>query len=174
MPVHVEVRMVRLTFGFEQRRGILQKRHADCVRTCCYRNARVQMGIYDAEVLVRGRLHREQSDAPAIQQQLQLVRSVQAFNFLVAVARQADLELVFTVLRKGVPNQRSTAGADWQSWDVFLLGENESTYVPMGTKHRLENSGMVDVHIIEVQWGSYLGEDDIIRFEDTYGRSSDD
>ena len=58
--------------------------------------------------------------------------------------------------------------------DVFLLGENESTYVPMGTKHRLENSGMVDVHIIEVQWGSYLGEDDIIRFEDTYGRSSDD
>jgi mannose-1-phosphate guanylyltransferase/mannose-6-phosphate isomerase len=54
--------------------------------------------------------------------------------------------------------------------DVFLLGENESTYIPMGTKHRIENPGKVELHIVEVQSGSYLGEDDIVRFEDVYGR----
>ncbi len=54
--------------------------------------------------------------------------------------------------------------------ETFLLGENESTYIPMGTKHRIENPGKVTLHIIEVQSGSYLGEDDIVRFEDVYGR----
>jgi mannose-1-phosphate guanylyltransferase/mannose-6-phosphate isomerase len=54
--------------------------------------------------------------------------------------------------------------------EVFLLGENESTYIPMGTKHRIENPGKVALHIIEVQSGTYLGEDDIVRFEDVYGR----
>jgi mannose-1-phosphate guanylyltransferase/mannose-6-phosphate isomerase len=54
---------------------------------------------------------------------------------------------------------------------VFPLKENESTYIPLGSKHRLENSGSEALHLIEVQSGSYLGEDDIVRFEDTYGRS---
>ena len=54
--------------------------------------------------------------------------------------------------------------------EVFLLGENESTYIPMGARHRIENPGKVELHIIEVQSGSYLGEDDIVRFEDIYGR----
>jgi len=54
--------------------------------------------------------------------------------------------------------------------ETFLLGENQSTYIPMGVKHRIANPGMVPVHIIEVQSGSYLGEDDIVRFEDRYGR----
>jgi mannose-1-phosphate guanylyltransferase / mannose-6-phosphate isomerase len=54
--------------------------------------------------------------------------------------------------------------------ESFLLGENESTFIPMGTKHRIENPGKVALHIIEVQSGSYLGEDDIVRFEDIYGR----
>jgi mannose-1-phosphate guanylyltransferase / mannose-6-phosphate isomerase len=54
--------------------------------------------------------------------------------------------------------------------DTFLLGENESTFIPMGTTHRLENPGKVPLHLVEVQSGSYLGEDDIVRFEDTYGR----
>jgi mannose-1-phosphate guanylyltransferase / mannose-6-phosphate isomerase len=54
--------------------------------------------------------------------------------------------------------------------ETFLLGENESTFIPMGTKHRIENPGKVMLHIIEVQSGSYLGEDDIVRFEDIYGR----
>jgi mannose-1-phosphate guanylyltransferase/mannose-6-phosphate isomerase len=53
---------------------------------------------------------------------------------------------------------------------VFLLSENESTYIPVGSKHRIENPGKVPVHIVEVQSGSYLGEDDIVRFEDNYGR----
>ncbi len=55
--------------------------------------------------------------------------------------------------------------------EELLLHENESTYIPLGTKHRLENPGKLPLHLIEVQSGSYLGEDDIVRFEDTYGRS---
>jgi mannose-6-phosphate isomerase-like protein (cupin superfamily) len=54
---------------------------------------------------------------------------------------------------------------------VFPLTENQSTYIPLGTKHRLENIGQEPLHLIEVQSGSYLGEDDIVRFEDTYGRT---
>ncbi|MAZ86540.1 MAG: mannose-1-phosphate guanylyltransferase/mannose-6-phosphate isomerase [Cellvibrionaceae bacterium] len=54
--------------------------------------------------------------------------------------------------------------------DVFLVAENESTYIPLGVKHRLENPGAIPLEMIEVQSGSYLGEDDIVRFEDTYGR----
>lgn len=52
-----------------------------------------------------------------------------------------------------------------------LLSENQSTYIPLGQTHRLANPGKVDLEIIEVQSGSYLGEDDIVRFEDTYGRT---
>lgn len=54
--------------------------------------------------------------------------------------------------------------------EVFMLAENQSTYIPVGVKHRIENPGAVPVEIIEVQSGSYLGEDDIVRFEDVYGR----
>jgi mannose-1-phosphate guanylyltransferase/mannose-6-phosphate isomerase len=54
---------------------------------------------------------------------------------------------------------------------VFLLSENESTYIPVGATHRIENPGRVPLHVVEVQSGSYLGEDDIVRFEDNYGRS---
>ncbi len=53
----------------------------------------------------------------------------------------------------------------------FLLQENESTYIPLGTRHRLENPGKVPLHLIEIQSGTYLAEDDIVRFEDTYGRA---
>ncbi len=54
--------------------------------------------------------------------------------------------------------------------ETFLLTENQSTYIPIGETHRLENPGKTDLEMIEVQTGSYLGEDDIVRFEDTYGR----
>ena len=54
---------------------------------------------------------------------------------------------------------------------VSLLSENESTYIPIGMNHRLENPGKLPLHIIEVQSGSYLGEDDIVRFEDIYQRA---
>lgn len=53
---------------------------------------------------------------------------------------------------------------------VTMLTENQSTYIPLGQRHRLSNPGKVPLEIIEVQSGSYLGEDDIVRFEDTYGR----
>ena len=53
---------------------------------------------------------------------------------------------------------------------VLMLTENQSTYIPLGQVHRLRNPGKMDLEIIEVQSGSYLGEDDIVRFEDTYGR----
>lgn len=55
--------------------------------------------------------------------------------------------------------------------EVFLVTENQSTYIPLGVTHRLENPGVVPLEMIEVQSGSYLGEDDIVRFEDTYGRN---
>jgi mannose-1-phosphate guanylyltransferase / mannose-6-phosphate isomerase len=55
---------------------------------------------------------------------------------------------------------------------VYLLTENQSTYLPVGAKHRLENPGTIPLEIIEVQSGSYLGEDDIVRFEDVYNRGA--
>jgi mannose-1-phosphate guanylyltransferase / mannose-6-phosphate isomerase len=64
---------------------------------------------------------------------------------------------------------RVTRGAE-----TFLLTENESTYIPPGTRHRLENPGRMPLELIEVQSGAYLGEDDIVRFEDVYGRSGSD
>jgi len=54
--------------------------------------------------------------------------------------------------------------------ETYLLTENESTYIPPGTRHRLENPGKLPLELIEVQSGSYLGEDDIVRLEDAYGR----
>ena len=54
--------------------------------------------------------------------------------------------------------------------EQFMLAENESTYIPVGQKHRLENPGKTDLELIEIQSGAYLGEDDIIRFDDQYGR----
>jgi len=55
---------------------------------------------------------------------------------------------------------------------VFLLEENQSTFIPLGARHRLENPGQSPLRLIEVQSGSYLGEDDIVRYDDAYGRAS--
>lgn len=55
--------------------------------------------------------------------------------------------------------------------ETILLSENQSVYIPLGVTHRLENPGVIPLELIEVQSGSYLGEDDIVRFEDTYGRN---
>ncbi|HJU20831.1 MAG TPA: mannose-1-phosphate guanylyltransferase/mannose-6-phosphate isomerase [Stellaceae bacterium] len=55
--------------------------------------------------------------------------------------------------------------------EQMILTEDQSTYIPLGTPHRLENPGKIPLHLIEVQSGSYLGEDDIVRLEDSYGRS---
>ena len=55
--------------------------------------------------------------------------------------------------------------------ETFTISENESTFIPLGIKHRLENLGKIPLEIVEVQSGSYLGEDDIVRFDDNYGRN---
>lgn len=57
--------------------------------------------------------------------------------------------------------------------EELMLTEDQSTYIPLGTAHRLENPGKIPLHLIEVQSGAYLGEDDIVRFEDSYGRVAD-
>ena len=57
--------------------------------------------------------------------------------------------------------------------ETALVTENESTYIPIGTRHRLENPGIVTLVMIEVQCGDYLGEDDIVRFDDVYGRNKE-
>ncbi|WP_290796823.1 cupin domain-containing protein, partial [Halomonas sp.] len=54
--------------------------------------------------------------------------------------------------------------------ETFLVGENESTFIPVGRVHCLENPGLIPLELIEVQSGSYLGEDDIVRLDDRYGR----
>ena len=54
--------------------------------------------------------------------------------------------------------------------ETKILAENESIYIPLGAKHRLFNPGKINLTLIEVQSGSYVGEDDIVRFEDKYGR----
>jgi mannose-1-phosphate guanylyltransferase/mannose-1-phosphate guanylyltransferase/mannose-6-phosphate isomerase len=54
--------------------------------------------------------------------------------------------------------------------EKILITENESIYIPLGVVHCLENPGVIPLEIVEVQSGSYLGEDDIVRFEDQYGR----
>jgi mannose-1-phosphate guanylyltransferase/mannose-6-phosphate isomerase len=64
---------------------------------------------------------------------------------------------------------RGTAEVTCDS-EVFTLSENQSTYIPLGKKHRLRNPGKIGLELIEVQSGAYLQEDDIVRFEDTYGR----
>ena len=53
---------------------------------------------------------------------------------------------------------------------ITMLSENQSIYIPIGAKHRLENPGVLQLKIVEVQCGAYVGEDDIVRFEDVYGR----
>ena len=54
----------------------------------------------------------------------------------------------------------------------IMLTEDQSVYIPLGTKHRLTNPGLIPLEIVEVQTGSYLGEDDIVRFSDEYGRDN--
>jgi mannose-1-phosphate guanylyltransferase/mannose-6-phosphate isomerase len=54
--------------------------------------------------------------------------------------------------------------------EIILLSENQSTYIPLGVAHRLENPGKIAIEIVEVQSGAYVGEDDIVRLEDRYGR----
>jgi len=67
--------------------------------------------------------------------------------------------------------ERSMATIVERDKERLLLRENESVYLPLGCVHRMENPGMIPLTMIEVQSGAYLGEDDIVRFEDNYGRA---
>jgi mannose-1-phosphate guanylyltransferase/mannose-6-phosphate isomerase len=58
----------------------------------------------------------------------------------------------------------------FKAYDIRILSENQSTFIPLGSVHRLRNPGKIPLELIEIQSGSYLGEDDIERFEDHYGR----
>ena len=55
----------------------------------------------------------------------------------------------------------------------FVLSENQSTFIPLGSRHRLSNPGKINLTLIEIQSGDYIGEDDIVRFKDDYGRIND-
>ena len=76
----------------------------------------------------------------------------------------------FTPALGGTVGEPSGTATVTQDDRVFTVEKNQSTYIPIGVKHRLENKGSEPLHIVEVQVGSYLGEDDIQRFEDNYGR----
>jgi mannose-1-phosphate guanylyltransferase len=64
-----------------------------------------------------------------------------------------------------------SCGESLETLKSFVVNENESTYIPIGHIHALENLGVIPLEMIEIQSGSYLGEDDIVRFEDKYGRA---
>ena len=121
MPVGIEVRLVGLARGLEQHRRLLQKRHAERVRTGAHRNAdlEVLVDLVVRRLVVLGesglalrRLHREHLHALPIQQQLEIVRLAQALDVLVAVARQPNLDLVLAVQRKRVGDHGAAARAD--------------------------------------------------------------
>ncbi len=65
--------------------------------------------------------------------------------------------------------EMNTSGPTYYN-ETYMVTENQSTYIPIGQVHSLENPGMIPLELIEVQSGAYLGEDDIVRFEDRYGR----
>lgn len=117
-----------------------------------------------SEALVHRRVHRPWGDYES----LDADERYQVKRITVAVGARLSLQLhhhrsEHWVVVKG--SARVTRGED-----TFLLTENQSAYIPIGVRHRLENVGKIPLEIIEVQSGSYLGEDDIVRLEDLYGR----
>jgi mannose-1-phosphate guanylyltransferase/mannose-6-phosphate isomerase len=115
-----------------------------------------------------------------------------AMNDAVLIAdkdRAQDVKIAVDALKKRKAKQATQLPVDFRPWGwivvegtakitidetVKLISENESVYIPLGATHRLENPGKVAMVLIEVQTGSYLGEDDIIRYEDLYARMSDE
>ena len=91
---------------------------------------------------------------------------------LAAWTRQVLQPLESEITQKQVTLNYEPGTAEVTNGDkTILLTENQSTYIPLGQVHRLANPGKVPLEIIEVQSGAYLGEDDIVRFEDKYGRT---
>src|SRR5262245_4060383 len=111
--------LIRLTPGLQQGGGSFQKRRAELMGPRRHGEAQLQSLIYAFVVLVCWGRYREQFHSLPIQKQLQLMWRTQALNFLVAVARQPDLDFVVTVAGKRIANQRSTACANRQPFHVF-------------------------------------------------------
>ena len=134
MPVVIEVGLVRLTSGFEQQRRFRLERHADGVRTGGHGHADLEMAVQVVlggsivlrHVRLRCGVHREDAHLFAIQKQIELMRFGEALDVLVAIARQANRDLVLTVDRERMRNQRATACPDRKALEVLLLRQVRS------------------------------------------------
>ena len=111
---------------------------------------------------------------------LELTNSFQVKEIIVNPRAKLSLQMHhhraehWVVVRGTAKVTQGDIHGDFNNLKSFLLSEDESTYIPLGTPHRLENPGVIPLHLIEVQTGSYLGEDDIVRFDDVYGRSREE
>ena len=132
MPVVVEVRLVRLPRRLGKQRRALRERDADQVRAGGHRRAQLQVRVeivvrrlvvQRLVLAVRRRLHREEREPLAVEQQLHVLGAAQPLDVLVAVAREADGHLVHAVDREGVRHQRAAPRADRQPFEVLLLGQ---------------------------------------------------
>ena len=124
MPVHVVAGLVGIALGFYQRGRILYERHANLVEPRLHRDTRLQMGIHRfiVPVTLRG-AHLKSSGGVTIEQDFEFVGFVQAFDHLVAVAREADLDLILAVSGERVSDERSTARAEWKICNGLFLRE---------------------------------------------------
>ena len=82
------------------------------------------------------------------------------------ISKSADIRLKRAIIIEEIVNYYEVKIDD----KLVVLSENQSTYIPLGSRHRLSNPGKIPLVLIEVQSGAYVGEDDIVRFEDKYGR----
>ena len=124
MAVHVEPRLERLAFGLDEHGRIFDERDADFVRAGFDGDAELQVRVDTLGVFIGpGGLHGGEGDAFAVEEDFDLVRFLEALDLLVAVAGEADLNLVVAVLRKRVGDERAAARAEREALDVFLLGD---------------------------------------------------
>src|ERR1051325_5380005 len=124
VPMHIEMSLVRLAFGFEKFGRIFQESDADGMRSAGDGEAELQVLIDFFVTFAAGRRSDDESlDGSAVDEELDGVRFAEAFDFLVAIAGEADLDFVFGVLGKVMSDERSSAGAEGQTFLVFLLGE---------------------------------------------------
>ena len=148
MAMRVEVRVVRLPQCFQQRRRVLQKRHAQVVRPGRHRHPEFQMLIDVRKILpARRRLHRERFHRLAVEQHFQLVRLMQPLDMFVAIPRETNLNLVLAFLRKLVANPRSAARADRQTIHALFLSDIRwhADRVPSGRPSHAPNRELADV-----------------------------
>ena len=119
-----------------------------------FRNAVVTIGSFDGVHLGHQEIFKKINDLANGVDGESIVITFHPHPRLVVYPKDDSMKLITTIDEK-----------------VQLLAENQSVYIPLGALHRLENPGKVPMVLIEVQTGSYLGEDDIVRYEDMYARN---